>query len=265
MSRSPSTARSTCWRSSLAERSWTCCATISATPERTSGASRACAVRARCCSTGNPSARVCCSASRSMAPTSRRWRAWRPGAPVAVAGDLLVEPRAPVRVLHRGSSCSPRVPARSPLALGRGDPRGDGVEPVLCTGYQNILRAVRRAADAPIRQPSRDARSAAAPDRGRTPAGRARPLRRRRRPPRSAVAPRDPFVQVAHANVREVDTGAARVRRRPRGRHGGGPPRDRSDPGPGRGRRPAARRVSATGPGAGAGALRRARRRRARR
>src|SRR4029453_6132022 len=141
---------------------------------------------------------------------------WRPGASVAIAGDLLVEPCAPVRVLHAGvPHARDRVPARSPLALGRGDPRGDGVEPV----------SVHRLPEHPARRPPGRRR------RRRSGSGavtRARPLLRVE--DGRLLAGRVRFVddvdlpgqlwlrvvrsQVAHANLLEVDTVAARASER---------------------------------------------------
>ena len=162
----------------------TCCATTWV-PGRTSGASTASADRARCCWTASRSVRV--SVFGVQADAARRpdgGGSGRPGAPVAAAGDLLVEPRAPMRVLHAGF-----LMLATAFLRDHPSPSDEEIREAMasnlcrCTGYQNILRAVRLAARRGRRPVDGAVTAPGGRSGSRTPRllRRSRPFRRRRR------------------------------------------------------------------------------------
>ena len=168
-----------------------------------------------------------------------------------------------------------RAAARQPRPQRRGDPRGDGVEPVPLHGLQLDPRrgaggrAGQAAADAAATGASRDVavetRDAPA-RRGRPPAARRRALRRRRRPPGPAVDAGRALAGRARADRggrhRGAPAAAGRARRAHRRRPRPAAARSRSGSGPTTG----ARALPAAGARARPRALRRrAGRRRARR
>ena len=105
--------------------------------------------------------------------------------PQHAPGGVRGQPRPAVRLLHaRVPDARDRAAAREPRPERRGDPRGDGVEPVPL--HRLPGRSSRPSAQAGRRAPG-GLSGGGAPPRGRPPAARRRALRRRRRPPGAAV------------------------------------------------------------------------------